>query len=236
MKRTLILIITLAMSLSACSRREVRMVSMQNEGPSSAVTESSEATEMESLQEEEGPFYPDTIVSAPMDAAMYRGTVRSVEMQDGDIALVLAQAPGTNFGTPELTVILDKNTKSGFDFATIKPGNYLEVYYGIPMEGGIPVDVVAIVVNRHLDATSTIYNGTIVEIEAGEGGGRILLSPLEGNTETLFRYSDATQFYLDINALKPGDKLNIFFSGITTRSIPPQANALEVRYYAEPAK
>ena len=51
----------------------------------------------------------------------------------------------------------------------------------------------------------------------------------------VFNY-DSDTFYLDFDALKPGDQLNVLHSAASTRSLPPQSAAFEIAPYTAPVQ
>lgn len=170
------------------------------------------------------------------DAALYRGTITAITEEDGQTILRLEQAEGTNFGSAILNVAIDSNTSLSFDKDKLEEGRYLEVFYGVPMDGGIPDPVTAIGINLLLDAAQCVYNGVVVEVQPSddpEAGTLLLYSGTETNT-IYFHYNSQTQVYLNISELQPGDKVNIYYSGVVANSSPPQATAYELRRYTEP--
>lgn len=170
------------------------------------------------------------------DAAMFRGVVEDFAVDDGGkTMLVMRGAKGTDFA-PHLNVVLTEDTKYSFDETKIGNGAFLEVYYGVAMnEVGTPSTVEAIAVNDFGSEDMVNYNGVLVEITKDGDSGQLLLDPLDENgTQYAFNYGPDTQFYLDMESLKPGDQLNIFHSPIATMSLPPQSPALEVNLYTAP--
>lgn len=160
----------------------------------------------------------------PADSSMYRGTV--VELyEDGDIiSFTLEQETGTNFGAPRIQVEAPASRAAG-----IETGDYIEIFYGASIRNQEAVQAIA--VRELTDASLSNYNGEVVSIDRDRK--TILCRGLETDSETIFRYTDNTQLYLDLDSLEPGDKINIYHSGMMTRSIPPQGNALEIRRYAD---
>lgn len=172
----------------------------------------------------------------PADAAQYRGVVEKIENIDGETEIILSQAEGTNFGSQTLITRITPETRHMFELSTLKTGDYLEVWYGIPLEGE-KEDIAyfpAIVANLLPEASISNFNGEITEItKDSETSGSILLTSLDSDYDVLFQYDENTKIYLNLDELEKGDKLNIYYSGVTTRSIPPQAFALEMRTYFE---
>lgn len=236
MKKTAILFALLAVvSLSACA-------SQKNESSSEPPLTSSniEITFPDgSALDEDYEYDPgEHAIPAPADAAMYRGEVQEITAAGNDLHVYLKQVEGTDFGRPELLVrLLDDSTKRSFELLDIKPGEYLEVYYGVTLGSDeMPDEVDAIVVNRLPDAKHSIVNATLKEFTPSGSGGSLWVARLENDEEIVFSCGDETQFYLNKETLKPGDKLNIFFSGTVRESYPLQADALEVRHFAENAE
>lgn len=165
------------------------------------------------------------------DAAMYRGSVINVYEDEGKTYLQLRQEKGTNFGPAVQTVTADNNTYFNGELSDIKDGDYMEVFYGAEAGNRKLETKQAITMEKLPEAESSLFNGTVEELEKEGNGGSILLKQLDSEIRVLFRYSDSTQLYLNINNVKKGDKLNIFYNGIQTRSIPAQSNASEIRTY-----
>ncbi|WRS28479.1 hypothetical protein U6B65_04925 [Oscillospiraceae bacterium MB08-C2-2] len=172
-----------------------------------------------------------------MDAAMYRGMVDDIRQQDGQLhSFRLTQAQGTSFGPASVTVKTDENTRMSFDAGLLQQGDYIEVFYGRPLEQSAETEITALTLNHLGKAENVLFSGTFVVLtkdEKKEGSGRLLLTSLNTNDEWVFHYSEETQIYLNLDDLIAGDSLSILFSGASTRSIPPQAFALEIRRFAE---
>lgn len=173
-------------------------------------------------------------VPIPADTALYRGTVQSLSPGEGETLVELEQVKGTNFGAPSVTVALTADTLCDFNPAELAEGDYLEIAYGGWVGDGLE-QVTAVTAARLAPADLSVYNGTLQEIRPPKDGedGTMLLTALEGTGDILFHLGGETQLYLDVDSLQAGDQINVYFSGATTRSIPPQATALEVRRYAE---
>ena len=177
---------------------------------------------------------PESVMVA--DSAMYRGTITDIGEDDDGLIMTVEQVRGTNFGYPSLVIAVGNDiVMSGFQSPDeLQVGDYLEVFYGLALSGE---GAVAIAARLLPGADLVIFNGAIEEVVVQEAQlrvGYIRLSAIDGGSEHVFHFSpEFTQFYLDFDVLQPGDKLNIFYNGVSTRSIPPQSSALEVRYYAE---
>lgn len=230
-----LLLALMVASMAACSAPANQPSSSGPDDASSAVDSTTE-TSSHALPEE--PSASST--AAPMDqrlqvadAAMFRGVVEDFAVDDtGKTVLVMRGAEGTGFA-PSLKVTLTEDTRYSFDETKIGNGGFLEIYYGVDMNEVETPDIVeAIAVNDLGSEDMMNYNGTLVEIMKDGDGGQLLLDPLDENgTQYAFNYGPDTQFYLDMDALKAGDALNIFHSPIATMSLPPQSPALEVRLY-----
>lgn len=190
---------------------------------------SAEDPASQSISEGTGSKIPED-VPVPADAAMYRGKIVSVELSGDSARVTLRQVEGTDFGQPELLVIVDSDTGYGFALDDMIKGDYLEVYYGVSSDGEQEDPVHAIAANLLPDAEISVFNGELKEL-LSEG---MLLTALDSGEEILFRYDGLTAVYLNVDDLQPGDAINIFYSGITTDSIPPEAFAMEIRRYAAP--
>lgn len=197
----------------------------------------------------------------PADAAMYRGTVSDIVSDVGKstVQFTLTQADGTDFGAPSLKFSFTADTRADF---TPEGGQYLEVYYGRAPGAPLSADEVHNVITaiQYHSAEMVSFNGTVKAIDPHPdkpGQGWLVMVPLGvdiheaesypesaapgepflGNPEIHYSYDkEKTKFYLNFDEIKVGDKLNIFQSGAMTMSLPPQAFAIEVRPYAQPAK
>lgn len=180
-----------------------------------------------------------TVITAPSsevpmvaDAALYRGIVVEAAQGEGsEITFTLRQAEGTNYGSRELVFRTGESTYLGCDADEIQVGAYLEVAYGGVSQ--IYDFQEALTVKKLTDASLSVFNGQFVSTQGDSGS--LLLKDLKTGNEMIFHISDNTQVYLDRGKLKAGDKVNVYFSGASTRSIPPQATALEIRAYADTA-
>lgn len=196
------------------------------------VPESSEEEPSEGVAGE-----PQRLVVA--DAAMYRGTVTAVEEVEeagSNLLLVtLKSETGTGYTPAVFSVYITADTRLSFEKEKLEPGAYLEAYYGAPPAGEQKI-ANAIAVNLLTPAELSVYNGELVDMQKRDDGGvSLLLKPLLGEgMEALFHISEDTSVFLNLDELKKGDKLNIYFSGAATFSIPPQSTALELRRYAAP--
>ncbi len=174
--------------------------------------------------------YPEDEYLTVMDAPFYRGTVTAVSEKNGIYELRLEQVEGTDFGYSSFMMHTGENTRSSFSFADLVLGDYLEVYYGERNDGLPPVIIAA---NKLPPAVDCVFNGELTALEHQGTEGRLEMTLLSTGEEIHFQFDDSTQFYLDMEGLKAGDKLNIYHRGTLTKSIPPQGFALEVRPYAE---
>ncbi len=84
-----------------------------------------------------------------------------------------------------------------------------------------------------LNEEEVVFHGTVVEMVQQDAEKSILLASLETKEETLFHIDEKTKLNVNLDELQPGDLVTVYFSGITTRSIPPQATAFEIDQYAE---
>lgn len=235
MKKTVVILVALlAVSLTACNSGRDKISSSVAESTASSQASSEaplESSEEESLPENE----TESMIPPVADAALYRGEVTEVGTgEGGGIVLTLNEVKGVTYGYPSIKVELSEDTRSAVEPGEIAVGDYIEVYYG---SAAIPGDsVTAIAINRLAPADLSVINAVVESITPQEGKddfGEIAVNVIGSNEAMVIHYTDNTQFYLDRGEIKAGDKLNIFTSGATTRSIPPQANALEIRSYAE---
>lgn len=84
-------------------------------------------------------------------------------------------------------------------------------------------------------ADAELCKGEILKIT--KEGKLDILVKTKGNTneEILFHADENTKFNVEKDNLKVGDKVDIFYSGILTRSIPPQGTAIAVNLIKEEA-
>lgn len=237
MKRNFLLLLMIPiLLLVACGKTDDNSSSSGSSIDSGSSSSSDSGSSVDSGDPEDS-----THVDAPADAAMYRGTISSVEKDGDDTLFVLKQAEGTDFGNAAITVRFTADTNYEFKLADATEGKYLEVYYGIGAEtdattGATAEWIDAIAANLYHSADSVLFNGTVKGItKTDANSGSISIVGLDDNQETIYHYSANTQFYLDFEALKEGDKVNVFSSGVLAESFPPQGTILELRPYAEPA-
>lgn len=171
------------------------------------------------------------------DAFLYRGNVIKSELKDGKLVVTLQQATGTNFGAPTLTFGISDDSRISFPAEQLASldGKYIEVYYSYMTKNAPNPDEVydAIAVNSYGEEGMVNFNGTVTEIvpDADKPGeGRLLMTGDDGNDfQVYFLYSGETQFYMNFDDIKVGDKLNIFHSPAMAMSMPPQCSAYEIR-------
>ncbi len=173
------------------------------------------------------------------DAARYRGTVTSIDTgSDGEVTYCLAAFPGSGLAE-QLTAVFTDSSRTSFELSSVREGDHLEVFYHPAGEadGELPGQKV-IAANKLLPADMVYYNGILVERQEREDGSvDLVMVPLDTPAENrqdpmvqfVFHTGTDTQFRLSQEALTEGVELNIYHKGISTRSIPPQGVALEVR-------
>lgn len=241
--KSIVLAIILTLSFAACSQKsdqtdvtpEQPLQTESSQDSSIAENEPKVESSQDSSVDENEPKVESEKVEVA-DAAMYRGTIVSMEDTDDGKQITLEQAEGTNFGAPKLNFLLTENTTSSFEESELATGKYLEVFYGLAEDETLDSEKLYSVIGANLypEADIVNFNGIIKEFktdETKENEGTILMEDSKTNQEVLFHYSNDTNFYLDPTQLKQGDEINIFHSGIFTRSLPPQGSALEIRTY-----
>ncbi len=221
----------------------VQEVEEPAEGESQVVVEvpaetAPETAEAPSETEEAEAFQPVYVA----DAAMYRGTVLSVEPQeDGSTLVHLQKAEGTRYTQNEMVFRFQADTPLSFAMEDLTEGRYLEVFYGASSETDAAADqgevLDALGANLYFETAMVNFNGTFQEWTPSDGStgsiGSLTMTDLSTGETVIFHCSDSTQMRLNVEELQPGDKLNIFHQGVYTRSLPPQGSALEVAKYAE---
>ncbi|MDR0768003.1 MAG: hypothetical protein LBE57_06165 [Methanosarcinales archaeon] len=180
------------------------------------------------------PFVPPDRIEPPVgDIAMYRGNVTNISTVNGTTTITLAQVRGTNFGAPNMTFVVDNNSRLNFNVSDLRQGQYVEVFYGSSNNSTEPRTI--IVANLLQYANMTVYNGAIVTVTSvtpppnGTTVAGQLEIRLENNSLMIFNYDDSTQFYMNMSDLTAGTEVNIFAGWIITASEPPQVFAYEVR-------
>ena len=234
MKRFIFLtgILTLTAALFGCTGK---LPAQSTSNPPSA-SASPKQSEPEQSLPEIGEIQPMPMPTVPPinDAIMYRGTITEITLEKDGVVALLEQAEGTNFGHRAMRGFLDPESSFlTFDIADIQVGDYLEIFYGGALALSEPPFVTAIQAYKLLAASLVLYNGELVEIM--EDGSLVLnhIGSMPGDEQHVFHIDDATQVYMNLDDLVPGAKLNIFYNGIATRSLPPQSTAQEVRPFAE---
>ena len=185
-------------------------------------------------EEEETVKLPEKLVVA--DAYMHRGTVTEIKAgASGTTMLTLKRADGTAYIPSTLQIEINADTRLSFPKEDIKKDVYLEVYYS-GLEGEKSKYAKAIAVNILTPADMSVFNGEVLEIidNSHFNSTSLLLKPIGKGMETIFHIHDETQIYLDFKNIKKGDKVNIFYNGIMTMSLPPQSSAAELRTYTPP--
>ena len=206
-------------------------------GSSAAQPAAESGSGPESEPQEAEPMEPFYVA----DAALYRGTVTSIDTTlSGETLYKLEAYPGSGL-QEQLLAVPTGDTKASFDFSTVALGDHLEVFYGAPPAGeetcGLTCyDIIA--VNRLLPAEAVYYNGILVKAEEREDGSLDLVMVPEDTAQPdwedpmkqfIFHTGEDTQFYMNEADLISGAHLNLYHRGIMTMSIPPQGGALEVR-------
>ena len=174
---------------------------------------------------------PEDEYLSVMDAPIYRGAVTAVSEKDGVYELRLEQVEGTDFGYPSFIMHTGENTRANFAFTDLALGDYLEVYYGERNDGLPPIIIAA---NKLPPAADCVFNGELTALEHQGQEGRLEMTSLSNGEVVHFNFDDTTQFYVDMENLKTGDKLNIYHRGTLTKRVPPEGFALEVRPYTAP--
>ena len=155
-------------------------------------------------------------------ALLYRGTLVSVTETGSGQVLRLEQAEGTAYGDPQMEFLLTAESALSFEREELEEGVYLEIYSNEKAE--------VLSAKLHHSAEMVVFNGTVSSVQSdGEGKGSMLLIRDGTGEEVVFHYYEDTQFFFPREELKEGVAISIFHSGIMTRSLPPQCNALEVR-------
>lgn len=226
--KCIVLAFILTFSFAACSQKPAESESVPEKPLQSESSQDSSAAENETDVENKK--------VEVADAAMYRGTIISIEDTDDGKQITLEQAEGTNFGAPTLNFLMTENTTTSFEESELATGKYLEVFYGLAEDETLDSEKQYSIIGANLYPETDIvnFNGIIKEFKTDENKqneGIILLEDSKNDQEVLFHYSNDTNFYLDPIQLKQGDAINIFHTGIFTRSLPPQGSALEIRTY-----
>lgn len=204
----------MAASLAACG------------APETPEPASSGGDEVQTAQRIDGTLMPSVFVGTVEDFAVD---------DDGYTVLLMRRAVGSPYPR-ELKVTLTEDTFYQFDSNSVANGSFLQVfYYDEPDENGA---VYANAIDDLVSEEISNYNGKLVEAAPdpeNEGSGTLTLEPLEeGGISYVFLYNTDTLFNVDLDALKPGDLLNVQHSPASTRSLPPQSLAFVISAYSEP--
>lgn len=227
---SVLLVLVLVLGVAGCGKKEVEPTPPTEPAP-----------EVEEEKPEDTQSKPEFDIKDKeiqiMDAAIYRGTIAEIETLDEKILVTLTEYAGTDYGADKIKVCVNKDTAVSSDPNEYQKGDYLEVYYGEPIEAGIDESLQAIGINNLGPADSRNLNGTIQKITANpdkeKAGSMEILN--ENNETIILNYdeNEGTQFYLVFADLAEGDKINVFIQPQIAASMPPQVFALEVRPYAE---
>lgn len=229
MKKSLSLLLIMSMiALNGCTPAS-------GSAPDSSSSAASQEVSSEAPASEPEDNAPEALPSIPADAALYRGVVTGLVQEAEQWQVTLEKTPGTSFQDGAVTVLLDDTTDFwDGDPSVFAEGDHLELYYS--SSASTPDGQTVIAVVRLMDAEAIYFNGIVKEIlpnEENPSAGLLILTDLDGNSEIHYHYDENTQFYLDFDALQPGDKLNLFTTGIIAESMPPQGFFLEARPYQE---
>lgn len=195
-----LLAVWMVLSLTGCSQQ-------------AAINESSSSVpESSSTQEVRPP--------AVADAALYRGTVTEVL----DSQLTVEQYDGRDYGESVIVFTLPQE-----DPGSWQEGDYVEIYYGEIRETA-PAQADAISVYKVADQAETVVtNGTVKEVATAEDGeiSGVLINDSNGQ-DVFFHIGTDTQIYMNQDDLQEGKEISVLHTGVFTRSLPPQGNALEI--------
>ena len=213
------------LALTACGSKTEQQPAETEVTTEAEVTQ--ELTAEEAALEEQA--VPEPVIIP--DAAVYRGTLTKMEETENGKVITLEQAAGSDYGAASRQFVITENTQQTYNPEELETGFYLEVFFN---EGEQPE---AIAVNIRFVAEAVNFNGTLQEItwdELHEGWGRLVMTDMNTGETIEFNFQQGeTTFFVDLDSLKAGDKLNIYHRGMYTMSIPAQGSAVEVRTYAE---
>lgn len=179
------------------------------------------------------PSAPPTPLDPPTDAALFRGTVETVSVENETAVILLTIVPGTNYGSKHSSFSFTNETHANFNFSDLKFGDHLEVYYTAYPGNPRPKEAPIIVANLLADADLCIFNGAVTKITPNDGDSGKIEMELMNNTTMIFNYDSKTQFYMNQSDIKEGTKLNIYGNWIIQTSMPSQTTAYEIREYYE---
>lgn len=240
MKKTIAFLLSMLLifSFAACGSKESTETPVETpqENSEQQEPESSEENSTESETSSNWDIKEDPIYIA--DAALYRGSLIEFEIISNEISAKLEQYPGSSYGAKNINIIINSDTALSFDPTEMKTGDYIEVFYGGPIEAGIDEALSVIGANNLGNADSRVYNGTVQSVSADPESSNeysITMSGLEDDGEIVFNVNtdQGTQIYMNADKLVEGAKLNIFHDVAMTASMPPQVFALEIRIYDE---
>lgn len=220
----------LVLALSGCSGQAAQMQRQDN-------TASYAQTQNALLK----PVKEQPILAAKNSTGyVYRGIIEEFAVGDGgNTVWILNQVEGADYGHPTLKVMLTPSTKYLYDNKAEQVGNgsYIAVTYD-KSKTNADGSVTALTVDKLLEPEMIVYNGTVVSVRKDtDSSGQILMEDFGGQgMGYAFNYSEETRFVTPLAQIKAGDKLSVLHSPISTRSIPPQSPAEEVRVYEASTK
>lgn len=229
---TMALILLVTSCLTGCSKKEDDQSAVQGEGSVQAQDAGNQqqgAPEPDEHSESSISATSEKLVVA--DAPMYRGIITAISSVEDYYEIALESVDGTDYMYEKIILHTDENSNANFDFADLKSGGYLEVYYADRTDG-LPPTVIA--ANMLPDAELCMFNGTVRQYSKEDG--KLEMESITGSKTVIFNFDDSTQFYMNTDDIVEGTQLNIFHRGVMTKSNPPQGFAYEVRPYKAPAE
>lgn len=169
--------------------------------------------------------------------SVYRGVIDDFVVGDsGKTGWILRQAHGADYGSPTMIIMLDDSTKVLYDDSEqVGNGTYIEATYANLNADGTAT---AISVDTLMNPEMIVYNGTVQSVRKDkDGSGQILMKPLEDSgMDFAFNYSSDTVFTKPLDEISAGTQLSVLHSAASTRSLPPQSFAQDIREYAPSTK
>lgn len=163
------------------------------------------------------------------EGSSYRGIVTKIKEQNDAVVVMLKKTVNSDYKENAIKVVFNNKTVSNLTPDTLKKGMYVEVSY-TEQEGNKTASTLEYLTQK----TMFDYNGKIKSIKENKkepGSGSITVTDFNGNSETIFHYTEKTKFHTPVTKLQVGDSIYIRFTGALTFSIPPQGSALEVSVY-----
>ncbi len=173
------------------------------------------------------------------DAPLYKGEIAQINNTKFGTDLLVNKSNGSNSTHESLIFHIGKDTKINVDIKNLKVGDSVDIFHSLAMTNSLPGQTAAIAVNvvakenNYLTvADAPLYKGQVQEIRKTEQGMDLLVNKTNESNATykslIFHIDKDTKINMENENLKVGSKVDIFYSGLVTRSLPGQTTAVAV--------